>query len=105
MTPEKRLRQLASEIANRLQTQMFRLQSELDQVEKRKIELEAQLDTTRLAEKRYTDFPVTIGIDYACPQCWIEHGKRSALKAIDGGTDQFDLFRCTVCGTKISVPT
>jgi len=48
------------------------LDKELAEIEKQKAKIEAEREKARGALKRAANFPVTNGIDYLCPLCWVD---------------------------------
>lgn len=44
-----------------------------------KLEIEAQLDAAKLAQKRLLNFRPSLGRNFQCPRCWVRDDVRSAL--------------------------
>ena len=103
MSPDKHFRDVAEQIVQRSKNRTPKLQRELSEIEARKAEVEALLNSANLARQRLAIFQVKIGADYQCPICWIEREVRAPIRSIGAGTDNEDLFRCSVCGTDFSV--
>jgi hypothetical protein len=101
------IREVAVRLATYGQSRAAALKQELLQVEARKRELETQLQVANLAYQRLRDFLPTLGGEFQCPRCWIEHDTLSALRSVSGGTGN-NIFRCNnckyefVCGDRLS---
>lgn len=93
----------AERIAKDLLRSASALQTELRGIEKRKIEIDAQLNATKLAAKRLLDFQPNIGNSFRCPRCWIEREASSVLDPVRDTTSG-DTLRCVTCGTDFVVP-
>jgi hypothetical protein len=98
------LLEIAEQLAATSQGYASQLQREIFELEQEAAQKKAALDAARLAPKRLADYPVTLGADYACPYCWFDAAKRSPLRAIPGGTREFDLMKCDA-GHEIEFPT
>jgi hypothetical protein len=81
MALEDELRNVAGEIADRLQARLSELEDEPAQIETR---------------KRLLNYLPRVGPNFQCPRCWIENEKRSALRSVNTNIDD-DLFRCDTC--------
>jgi hypothetical protein len=89
---EKRLTELANQIAADAQARTSHIQAELLEIEKQKVAKQAELDFAHLSLKRALKFQPKIGRDYQCPRCWINSEVRSALTAIPFEIQSEDLF-------------
>lgn len=78
-----------------LQKQILDLQLQLDQKK-------AATEAAGMAFKRSLDFASTLGADFACPDCWVRHGRRVAITPIPSGNGD-DLFRCRECGSEFTI--
>lgn len=97
------LREYAAELVTRDQEQQSALEKKLGELKTQIAQVEALLDPLRLRPQRLLNFEVVLGSDYQCPGCWILHEKRSALRAISGGTNTEDFFKCRECEATFSV--
>jgi hypothetical protein len=92
--------EIANEYATSLDQRMPALQKELADLEARKAQAEAQLDSARDALKRSHEFPLLLRRDPICPYCWIDSGRKVSLTAV-GQTSEDDphltTFRCSSC--------
>ena len=102
MTLASQIRNVAAEIAANAQKRAFHLQHELEEIEARKIEVEAKHHSASLAHKRLADFLPEIGGNYQCPRCWIDHEVWSDLTPM-AGTQTEDFFRCQTCNFEFSL--
>lgn len=95
-------REAAEKFAMELQSQRVELELELFDMEKRRAELEAKLDTAKLGFKRLADYPIpATSVDPACPRCWLKsHDVR--MKSITSQTGD-DVFACRACSFEITV--
>jgi hypothetical protein len=103
MSLGEHIRQLAAEIANNAQQRVSELERQLEEVEKRKAQIEAERDTARFSMQRLATFPVKLSGDYLCPRCWIESGARSPLFLVPS-EGRNDLMRCRLCHSEIAFP-
>lgn len=94
MSIESELRNVAQQIATGLQGQLSSLQREQFEAETRYREATAKLDAAKLAMNRLASFTLKIGGHFQCPKCWFADGTQSNIRAIGGGTDRDDFFRC-----------
>lgn len=81
MALEDELRNVAGEIADRLQVHHSDLDDALTPIE---------------ARKRLLNYSPRVGPDFQCPRCWMENEKRSVLRTVVTNIDD-DVFRCDVC--------
>ena len=103
MSTNEVIRKEAVQIANEIDRSASALELDLQEVEARKAEIEAKLHSAKLSLKRLSNFHSEDGGDFQCPRCWISNEARSSLTPILG-TDSEDIFKCKVCGYKISIP-
>lgn len=96
MSTATQLQGIAAQIADEMQEGADDLQFQLDSLETRRAQIEAELEAANSAHDRLANFAVEIGGDYQCPRCWIERETRSALQALSAGAGE-DRFRCRVC--------
>lgn len=90
---------IAEQIADNMQAQRSGIEHELTQIEKEQTELNKRKaallesrEAARLAHERLAQFSGT-----ECPSCWMQHGLHGTLRAVGGGTDNYDLVRCNIC--------
>lgn len=108
MSPEKRIREIALQIAQSSQAQTTRLQNEFVDLEAKKIEIEAKLQTAKFALDRLSNFQISDGRDYFCPWCAVLNDTRSKFYSIpgpDGADPNSDFFRCQTCREILEVPS
>ena len=103
MSTNEVIRKEAVQIANEIDRNASALELDLQEVEARKVEIEAKLHSAKLSLKRLSNFHSEDGGDFQCPRCWISNEARSSLTPILG-TDSEDIFKCKVCGYQISIP-
>lgn len=89
---EDTLRREAREIAQSAQYRIAGLEQEIPDLEKRLAKAKAERDTACLATQRLTNYRISLGPDYQCPRCWIEHKRASPLRPVP-----IDSFACDVC--------
>jgi predicted RNA-binding Zn-ribbon protein involved in translation (DUF1610 family) len=102
MSLDEQIRQIAGEVAAHAQQREARLEREKLDLETKLAEKQAALNAAHLASDRFSNFPVTLGIDFLCPYCWIEDGKKSILRR-SSGTTTHDFLDCDACGRQIEV--
>ena len=105
MSIEHEILKIAGEIAERLEATEACLHQEALNFEAKAAAKHAARNLARGARKRLANFEVEFRGYYLCPTCWIEHETRSPMRAIGGGTDTVDFFRCTSCDQRFSVPS
>ncbi len=96
MSPLHHLREIVREIAAQHQGNASRLKQELGEIETRKAQIETELRTAHRAQEREASYPGQIGMDYACPDCWVR-GVQSPMRAIGSNNPREDHFRCNTC--------
>lgn len=79
-----------------LNAELRKLEQQQAEVERRKAEINAQLEAARVSAKRLLNFRPCIGTDFQCPRCWIVNEVRSPLRPIPSDTSD-DIMRCRVC--------
>lgn len=90
------LRQKAMEIADAAQARVSELDHVIAKIEQQKSEKETERDMARGAFQRLANYPVSIGGNYQCPDCWVNYGKMSPLQPISSA-NRHDFFRCGLC--------
>ena len=96
-----RLQQFAEQEANELKAAEARIEQEIRDIEEMIAALIARRNSARLSHQRLLNYTPTLGSDYQCPRCWVDHEVRSVLTPVLG-TDSED-FRCDVCGFHIGI--
>ena len=96
MTIRDQILQAASEIAGRMQADLFDFDRQLFEAKKHVAKIERECVAARGAPERLSNFPIQLGSDYLCPRCWIEEGRRSPLNSVRSSTGE-DLLRCGLC--------
>ena len=103
MSIEQELRRFAREIAARAEQQVAHLENEVLELQQRLAEKKAECDAARGAPKRLSNYDVSLGADYQCPRCWIEHERRSPLRPVPSDVGDIDIFRCRICREEFEV--
>lgn len=103
MSAAERIRHIAMEIRDGLQSRVPRLQRDLERMETHKREIEAQIDAANAAVERAVNFAVKVDQAYPCPFCWMHHGERAMLEAVGGAEDAQHHFRCPHCQAQITI--
>jgi hypothetical protein len=103
MDIETILLQHAADMAKSLEGGTAALQAELRALERRKIEIDAELEAAKLARQRLLEYRPRLGPDFQCPHCWVESETRSTLVPLDGATDD-DVLRCNTCRSEYVIP-
>lgn len=108
MSATSYIRRIAANLAAEAKARVSDLHDELKEMERRKIEIEAELNTARLSDKRLAHFQVAVRGTHQCPRCGIDRGIQSNLLTVAHGVDATNsfgkLFRCGVCEYEIVVP-
>jgi len=97
------LRQAADDYAAHAQQRITQLDARLAEIEKEKDKIEAERAAARGALQRAADYPMTDGINYLCPICWVD-GKRSLLRGV-ASTTRDDIVRCGACSYEDVIPS
>ena len=79
MAVETHILETAADMVSRAQHRATSLRDELDQLEKRKAEVTAELSTAELMSARLANFKPHIGERFHCPRCWIEEEELNPL--------------------------
>jgi hypothetical protein len=79
------------------------LESQLQEIKKLKLEIEAECQAASLAPKRLLKFQPKIGTEYPRPRCWIEQERRSSLRPVPTGTRD-DMMKCSLCPDEYVIP-
>ena len=103
MSPEEALKRKAREIATEAQRRVSYLEQEALELKGRLAQKEAERDAARSAPKRLSNYDVSLGADYQCPRCWIEHERRSPLRPVPSDVGDIDIFRCRTCREEFEV--
>ena len=92
------LKKIATELSRHAQARIAQIEREITEANERQTHLTAQRNAARSAAERSLNFQPTIGFDYQCPRCWIDHETRSPLSPVPSQKSREDLFRCGECG-------
>ena len=104
MEIEKALLEEAQYAVSNLKNRARMLGPQLQEIEKLKLEMEAECQAARLAPKRLLEYKFKIDTEYQCPHCWINYERRSALRPANSASDDRDLMRCQTCGAEFVIP-
>lgn len=105
MEIEKALIEEAQYAVSNLKNRARALEPQLQEIEKLKLEMEAECQAARLAPKRLLEYKFKIDTAYQCPHCWINYERRSALRPANSASDDRHLMRCQTCGAEFVIPT
>ena len=100
--PTTQLKQSALEIANDILERALRFKPELQEIEMRKAQIEAQLESAHFCHQRARNFRPQIDGNFQCPGCWIRNEAEVALTPIPSDTKD-DLFRCGRCDQIVEI--
>ena len=102
---ERRLKDLAAEIAAKYNSYAVELRQQRDQLQLQLSNVETQLNSVYQANQRLGNFQPRIGLVYSCPHCWIDSAGASPLRPQAGSTQPESTWACTVCGSQFSIPS
>jgi hypothetical protein len=102
MTVKIQLAQHALELGAVFKRKESQVEKEILSLELEMQQKKAAADAARMAFERSLNFTAALGADFACPDCWVRHGKQVAITPIPNETAD-DLFRCKDCGTELSI--
>ncbi len=105
MDLEKTLLEEAQYAVSDLKNRARVLEPQLQELEKLKLEVEAQCRAARLAPKRLLEYRFQIGTDYQCPRCWIYYERQSALHPADPSDGERTIMRCQTCAAEFVLST
>ena len=105
MDLEKTLFEEAQYAVSDLKNRARVLEPQLQELEKLKLEVEAQCRAAHLAPKRLLEYRFQIGTDYQCPRCWIYYERRSALHPADPANPERTIMRCQTCAAEFVIST
>src|SRR5215469_15095502 len=101
MSPEEKLHELATRIADRHLDRMGALEREKREVEAQLAQIQSYLDAAKLANDHLADYKARVGEKYRCPRCAIDRGNKVALNPILSGDKIGNRFRCKECQLEI----
>jgi hypothetical protein len=93
VSKEGEIRQMANEVAARMQKRARRLHYEYLEAQALAEAKKAEIVLANLAVDRAASFQPEIGGQFQCPLCWIEKGIKSAFRAVPCATRR-DAFQC-----------
>jgi len=92
MVVEAHILKTAADMVGRAQHCAASLRGELEQLDKRKAEIESDLNAAEEMANRLTNFKSHNGAAYHCPCCWIEEESLNALSLKKGGEWRQDFY-------------
>jgi hypothetical protein len=101
---ERRLKDLAAEIAAKYSSYAVKLRQQREQLQQQLSGIETQLNSVYQANQRLGNFQPRIGLVYSCPQCWVDNAGSSPLRPQAGNSQHESIWACTVCGSQFSIP-
>ena len=104
MEIEKALLEEAQYAVSNLKNRARALEPQLQEIEKLKLEMEAECQAARLAPKRLLEYKFKIDTEYQCPHCWINYERRSALRPANSASADRGLMRCENCAAEFVIP-
>ncbi len=105
MDLEKTLLEEAQYAVSDLKNRARVLEPQLQEIDKLKLEVEAQCQAARLAPKRLLEYNFQIGTEYQCPRCWIYYERQSALHPADPANPERTIMRCQTCAAEFVIST
>ena len=91
------LQERANDFARRLKYKIPRLERDMEELEKKKAEISAEIESARRSEELASQYLVYVnGGSQRCPLCWVNKGSTVIIDAIDGNGN-VDRFRCSEC--------
>jgi hypothetical protein len=105
MDLEKALLEEAQYAVSDLKNRARALEPQLQEIEKLKLEIEAQCHAARLAPKRLLEYKFKIATEYQCPRCWINDERPSALQPANSASADHTVMRCQTCAAEFVIPT
>lgn len=93
----------AKSLELRAQNARLKLQAEFEEIESRKLQVEASLHATRSKIQRALNFDPGSSPTYYCPACWIERGTRATLSP-NPDTPTHGVLRCDSCDARWLIP-
>jgi superfamily II helicase len=91
-----RIQAEARELAGRAGARIAAIEHELYELEARRMSLENEREALGLASSRLSGFNVSLGTNYLCPYCWMEHQKIALMLLVSVEQDQ-QIVRCREC--------
>lgn len=101
MAVETHILETAAGMVSRAQHRAASLRDELEQLDRRKAELAAELSAAEQMAGRLSNFKPHQGDTYHCPRCWIEEESLNALALKKGGEWRQDFLLCDFCALEI----
>ena len=80
----QQISEVAQFIIDRAQARAEAIQQERRQLKTGKSAFKAEIHSAKLSLKRTHNFQMRAGSHYQCPRCWVDEGKRSALRLVRG---------------------
>lgn len=101
MIVETHILQTATDLISQAQHRALSLRAELEQLDKRRAEIEAGLNAANEMAGRLANFKPHNGGTYHCPRCWIEEETLTPLSLKKGGEWKSDFLVCDFCALEI----
>jgi hypothetical protein len=101
MAVETHILSTAAELVARARHRHDALCEELERLDRRRSELEAELEAARKKAQRLANFKAHDGAVYLCPQCWIDEESPAPLTLRKGGEWRDEFFICELCTLEI----
>ncbi|MCP4318359.1 MAG: hypothetical protein GY789_20665 [Hyphomicrobiales bacterium] len=102
MPDENEIQILAGQIFDNIQMRAAEAKKELAKLDIKRAELQAQISSAEASNDRYRKFRPVIDRVAQCPRCGVNKGSQIDCKAIPGGTDNEDGWRCPDCNYEFS---
>jgi hypothetical protein len=103
MSVEVGLTRLAADFAQTAQIRISSLQREIFELQNELAKKHAESKSAGGALERAANYPVTRGVDYLCPACWVLDGRESRLQLHEGSGAE-DNFDCGSCQRSFAIP-
>ncbi len=91
-----RIQAEARGLAGRASARIAAIESELNELDARRVSLENEREALSLVSSRLSDFKASLGTNYLCPYCWLEHQKIALMLLVRAQQDQ-QIVRCREC--------
>ena len=94
-----RVHEEAQKLAERASARIKAIDNEVSELHAKRLLLDSEREALCLATGRLSDFKVSLGSNYLCPYCWMEH-HRIAIMTVVGAAEQ--RVRCRNCEHELS---
>jgi hypothetical protein len=96
-----RIQEEAQRLADRADARIGAIEAELSEIHAKRLMLQIESEALSLAAGRLSDFKVSLGTNYLCPYCWMEHRKLAIMPVVSAETEQ-QTARCRMCDHELS---